>query len=122
MVRHGLNHSRACGERTDAGLDPVGDDERLVHAEQCGQLGLVGLELVPGGPDGSVLVGWVFEFDDGEEQAVDEEHNVWAAFVLVFGDGELVDGEPVVGGRIFEVDDRAPAHRGWSRRWMGIRR
>ena len=48
------------GEGADAGLDPVGDDQRLVHAEQCGQLGLVGLELVPGGPDGGVLVGRVF--------------------------------------------------------------
>ena len=83
----------------------------LVHAEQCGQFGFVGLELVPGGPDGGVLVGRVFEFDDGEGQTVEEEDDVGAACVFVLADGELVDRQPVIGGRILEIDDarlRAP--------------
>ena len=44
------------GERAQARLGAVRDDEHLVHGEEGGQLGLVGLELVPGGPDGGVLV------------------------------------------------------------------
>ena len=93
------------GEGADAGLDPVGDDQRLVHAEQCGQLGLVGLELVPGGPDGGVLVGRVFKLDDGEGQTVEEEHDIGAARIFVFADGELVDREPAIGVRILEINN-----------------
>ena len=44
----GLEPLPPAGERSDAGLVPVRDHQRLVHGEQRGQLGFVGLELVPG--------------------------------------------------------------------------
>ncbi len=69
------------------------------------QLRLVGLELLPGGPDGRVLVRWVLELDDAQGQAVHEQHHVGPAVVLVFGDRELIDGQQVVVGWSVEVDD-----------------
>ena len=62
----------AGGERSDAGLGPVRDHEHRVHGEEGGQLGLVGLELLPRRPDGGVLVYRVLELDDAQRQAVDE--------------------------------------------------
>ena len=59
----GLEPLPAASERADTGLDPVRGHQRLVHGEQRGQLGFVGLKLVPGRPDGGVLVRRVFEFD-----------------------------------------------------------
>ena len=101
------------GERPDARLRPVRDHEHRVHGEERRQLGLVGLELLPRRPDGGVLVDRVLELDDGQRQAVDEQHDIGAAGVLVLRDGELVDRQPVVGGGIVEVDDSRlrPAHR-----------
>lgn len=52
--------------------------------------------MVVGGLEVGFGVGGVFEFDDDEGEAVDEEDDVGAALVVVFGDGELVDGEEVV--------------------------
>ena len=45
-------------------------------------------------------------------QAIDEKHHVRSAGVLALGDGELVDGQPVVVGCALEVDDAdlIPAH------------
>ena len=64
-------------------FDPVRDHQRLVHGEQGGQFGLVGLELVPSGADGDVLLGRVLELDQSERQAVDsdavDEHAVEGA-------------------------------------------
>jgi hypothetical protein len=59
--------------------------------------------LLIGGPDGSVLGYGVLEFDQGERETVDEEHHVRPADVVILGDGELADGEPVVVFRIVEV-------------------
>ena len=93
------------GQRADAGVEAVGDDERFVEGEERRDLLLVGLELVEGGPDGGVFVGRVLQLDDGERQAVDEEHDVRAAVVLAFDDGELVDGDEVVLLGVLEVDE-----------------
>ena len=91
------------GQRADAGLQAVGDDQHLVVGEQRGDLLLVGLKLVEGALDGGVLVGRVLEFDDAERQAVDEDDHVGPAVVLVLDDGELVDRQPVVVGGVVEV-------------------
>ena len=99
----GLEPLSPGGERADARLVAVRDDEQLVQGEQGGQLGLVGLKLLPRRPDGGVLVGRVLELDHAQRQAVDEQHDVRPAPVLVLGDGELVDGQPVVIGWGFEV-------------------
>jgi hypothetical protein len=40
------------GERTQAGLQAVGDDKELVGVEQGGDVVLVGLELIKGVPEG----------------------------------------------------------------------
>ena len=101
----GLEPLPAASERADTGLDPVRGHQRLVHGEQRGQLGFVGLKLVPGRADGGVLVGRVLEFDQAKGQAIDEQNDMGTAVVPVLGDGELVDGKPVVVGTVLEVDD-----------------
>ena len=91
------------GQAANLGLGAVGDHQQLVEREEAGDLGLVGLELLPGGVDGGFGVGGVLELDDGEGEAVDEEEDVRAALGLAL-DCELVDGEPVVVGGVVEVD------------------
>ena len=103
-VRQGLNHSRPAVSVPYSGLVPVGDHERLVHGEEGRQLGPVGLELLPGGPDRGVLVRRVLQLDDSQRQAVDEQYHVGPPGVPVLCDGELVDGQEVVGVRLVEVD------------------
>ena len=83
-------------QRADAGLDTVGDDQGGIVGKQRGDLRLVGLELLKGVPDGGVLVGGVLELDHGQGQAVDEDHHVRPAVVVVLDHRELVDRQPVV--------------------------
>ena len=45
-----------------------------------------------------------FQLDLAQGQAVDEEHRVRPAGALVLDDSELVDSQPVVGARMFEVN------------------
>ena len=104
------------GEGADAGMDAVGDDQRLVEGEEGGDLLFVGLKLVEGGPDGGVLGGRVLQFHDRQRQAVDEEHDIGAALVAVFDDGELVDRQPVVVVRVVEIED---AHQVAAQRAVG---
>jgi hypothetical protein len=59
--------------------------------------------LLPGCPDGGVRIGGVFQFNDRQRQAVDEQHEVRPAAVLVLGDAELIHGQPVVARGIVEV-------------------
>ena len=61
------------------------------------------MELLPSGPDGGVLVGGVLQLDDPQRQAVEEQDDIGAAVVPVFGDGELVDRQPVVVVRVAPV-------------------
>ena len=91
-------------QRDDARFQSVRHDERGVEREQRRDLRLVGLKLPEGRPDGCVLVGGVLQLDDAERQAVDEQHDIGPPFVLVLDDGELVDREPVVAGRVVEVE------------------
>ena len=56
--------------------------------------------MLVGVPDGGLGVGGVLEFEDGQRQAVDKEHDVGAAVVAVLDHGELVDREPVVGAGV----------------------
>ncbi len=84
------------GEGACAGGDAVGDDEEGVVGEEAGDFALVSLELVVGGFEVGFGVGGVFEFDDDEGQAVDEEDDVGAAVVVIFDEGELVHREEVV--------------------------
>ena len=101
------------GQGADAGVESVRHHERGVEGEQRRDFRLVGLQLPPGGPDGGVFVGRVLQFDDRQRQAVDEQHHVGAALAPVFDHGELVDCQPVVVGRVVEVDDAGlgAAHR-----------
>ena len=94
----------AGAERADARLHAVGGDQHRIGIEQRRDLRLIGLQLVERRPDVGVLVGRVLQFDDGQRQPVDEQHHVRPAGVLAFGDGELIDGEPVVVLRVVEVD------------------
>ena len=89
----------------DPRLDAVGNDQDGIGGEQRRDLGLVGLQLLPGRPDGGLFVGGVFELQHDQRQAVDEEHHVGPAGVLVLHDRELVHREPVVVVGIVEVQD-----------------
>ena len=91
-------------ERADPRLDAVGDQQHFIEREQRRQLGLVGLELLERRPDGGVFVGRVLELDHRQRQPVDEEDDIRPARVLVLGDRELIDREPVVVLRIVEVE------------------
>ena len=92
-------------QRAHPRLVPVRHHQRLVHGEQGGQLGLVGLELLPRRPDGGVLVRRVLQLDHPQRQPVHEQHHVRPARVPVLGDCELVDRQPVVVDAVLEVDD-----------------
>jgi len=81
----------------NARLDSVGDDEQRIGSKKRGHFGLVCLELIEGAPDRGVFVRRVLEFDHGERQAIDEQHDVRSARVPVLNDGELVDRQPVIG-------------------------
>ena len=92
------------GEGAEPGLDAVRHREYRVEGEQRGQLGLVGPELLPGAAQRRVLVRRVLQLDDGERQAVDEQHDVGAAREVALDHGELVDREPVVVRGRLEVE------------------
>ncbi len=62
----GFEPLAARGERADSRLYPVGDREKRVRREQRRHFCLVSLELLERGPDRSVLVGGVLEFDHRE--------------------------------------------------------
>ena len=65
---------------------------------------LVGLKLLPGAPDGRVLVRHVLQLDHALWQSIDKQHHVGPALMPVLDDGELVDRKPIVGLRSIEVD------------------
>ena len=91
-------------QRTDARFQSVRYDECGVEREQRRNLRLVGLKLLEGRRDGGVLVGGALQLDDGERQAVDEQHDVRPPFMLVLDHRELVDGKPVVARRFAEIE------------------
>src|SRR5665647_873517 len=103
-VRHGMNRSVGAVHAV-ARLQPVRRDQQLVIREQTGDLLLVGLELVEGLLDRRLLVGRVLELDDSERQPVDEDDHIGPLVDLALDHGELVDGEPVVGVDVVEVDE-----------------
>ena len=105
------------GEGAEPGLDAVRYGEHRIEGEQRGQLRLVGPELLPGTAQDRVLVRRVLELDDGERQAVDEQHDVGASLVVALDHRELVDGEPVVVRRLLEVEH---PHRRSSNRAAGV--
>ena len=63
----------------------------------------VGLELVEGISDPGVLISQVLEFEDCQGQAIQEDHHVRAAIILVLNHRELVYREPVVIVRVLEI-------------------
>lgn len=65
---------------------------------------LVGLNLVVGLPDVSGFVGGVFQFNQHQRQAIDEQDDVGAAGVVRAFDGELVDGPEFITGRFSPID------------------
>ena len=101
----GLEPLAARRERSNSGIYAVGDDQDGVHGEQGRQFRPVGLQLLPCGPDRGVLVARILHFDQAQRKAVDEQHDVGPALVVVLDDRELVGGEPVVVGGPLEVDD-----------------
>ncbi len=66
-------------QRADTGLEAVADDQQRIAQEQVGNVVLVGLQLVEGGPQVGVLVAGVLELDHHHRQSVEEQHHVRAA-------------------------------------------
>lgn len=92
------------GERSGAGREAIGDHQQGVVGKEAGNFALVGLQLVEGGLQIGFGIGGVFEFDRHQGQSVDEQENVGAAVVVVFDDGELIDGEEFVAFWVVPVD------------------
>ena len=93
------------GERPKARFHSIRHRQQLVEGEQRGDLRLVGLQLLEGRPDRRVLVRRVLQLEERQRQTVDERRHIRAACVAVLGDGELIDGKPVVVVRVVEVKD-----------------
>ena len=97
-MRPGLEPLPSGGQRANARFDSVRDQQGRVHGKQRRQFGLIGLELLPGGPDGRVFVCRILEFDHPERQAVDEQQHIGPALVLILNNRQLIDRQPVVIG------------------------
>ena len=54
-------------------------------------------------PSETLRVARVLELHNAQRELVDEQHDVRAARALAIGDGELVDGQRVVGFGLVEV-------------------
>ena len=61
--------------------------------EERWDLVFIRLELVVSAPDGGTFGGGVFEFDDGEGDAIDEDDNIGAAVVLAIDDVSAMGAE-----------------------------
>jgi len=96
----------AGGERPKPRFDAVRYDKRFVGGEQVGDVRFVSLELPPRAPNVRARVGGdgAFQLGDRERQAVHEQDEIGSARAAVLGNYELVDGEPVVGVRVVEID------------------
>ena len=110
-----MNRSRsAVSEPMRAAMPSEMTSTALVRNSER-DLRLVGLQLVEGAVERGVFVAGVFQLDDAERQAVDEDHDVRPAVRLVLDHGELVDRQPVVGVRDRRSRSAAPARRRWCR-------
>ena len=92
-------------ERAHPGVHAIANHQQHIRCEQVGDVLLVGLQLVEGGPDVCLLIGRVLEFDHRQGQAVEVNHHIRAAVVLGALDRQLVHHQPVVGGGVIESDD-----------------
>ena len=99
-------------QRPHPRLATIGGNQDLVVLKQVGDLLLVGLQLIKRLPDVGIHIGRVLELKHHQRQPVDEEDDVGAAGVFGPLDRELVDGQPLVGGGLLEVNeaDKVP-HR-----------
>jgi hypothetical protein len=95
-------------QRTDARMQSVGNHQCLVADEEVGDLFLVSLQLVVGGPDVCLRVGRVLQFDHRDGQAVDEADQIGPARLLATLNGELIDDHEAVALRVLEVDHLHP--------------
>src|SRR6266481_480188 len=103
---HGAPRSKALpvgGEASGLGVNAIGDDHYLVVRKKAGDVFFVRLKLIESAFDGGVFVADVLEFNNAQRQAVDKDENIRAAVAAIFNDGELVDGRPVVVGRLVEI-------------------
>lgn len=63
------------------------------------------MELTEGIANGGVLVGQVFQFEESERDAVQEDDDIGAAVRAVFDNGKLIDGGPIVVFRLLKVEE-----------------
>ena len=85
-----------CSQRTGSRLDAVRRDQDSIGSKQRRDLRHVGLELVEGAGQGCVLIAWVFQFENTQRQAIDEQHHVRAAIVSLLNDRDLIHCQPVI--------------------------
>ena len=92
------------GQRAHAGFGAIRDDQQGVVGEDIGDLRFVGLNLVVGLPNVGVEVGWVFQFNQHQRQAIDEQQDVGPARVARPLDGELLHRQPLVALGVLPID------------------
>ncbi len=79
--------------------------------KQCRDMLLIGLQLIEGAAQCGTFTTGSFQFDYRQRQPVDEHHHVWAAFGLACHHRELLHCQPVIVGRLLEVDQPYLARR-----------
>ena len=74
----------------------VRDHQQFVVLKDVGNLFFVGLYLVVGFPDICVLVGGIFQFEQHQRQAIDEEDDVRPARIVRSFDRVLINRQPFI--------------------------
>lgn len=83
--------------------------EHCIGREKGGNLCLIDLQLMKGGPNVRVFIGGILQLDDCERQAVHKNDDIGTPRMVAFKNRELADGELVVVVRHVKVDDPVPA-------------
>jgi hypothetical protein len=96
------------GQRADARMGSVGNDQNFVVVEKGTYLLLIRLQLLERRPNGGVFIGRILQFKHREWQAIDEDHDIRPPVVLPLDNRELVHSQPVVDFRMIKIDQAHP--------------
>ena len=104
IVRHGMKRSLSALIVPMRASKPSEIISTALWMEERRDLLLVCLKLRERLPDVGVFVRRIFQFNDAQRQAVDENHHVRAPVVLAFDHRELVHHKPVVVVRVGKIN------------------
>ena len=89
----GLEPAEGRGDRPRLCFQPIGDHAKSVVEKERWNDRLVGLDLIIGLADGSVLIRRVLKFYHHQRQAVDKEDHIGPFVLVVFDDRKLIYGK-----------------------------